>query len=95
MPAATYRAKPRSIQAVRYDGTNSEEIVEFMGGPRQARVEKKKLPGPGRGVHDGIVITTLAGSLTASDGDWLIRDAAGGYQPCKPDAFEATYEVAQ
>jgi len=29
----------------------------------------------------------------ASVGDWIIRGVAGEFYPCKPDIFDATYEL--
>lgn len=88
---ARYRKKPVEIEAVHYDGTNRDEAAAFMG--RTGKVEQTKLPGPGRGLHDGIVIRTLEGDMTASVGDWIIRGVQGELYPCKPDIFAATYEA--
>ena len=87
-----YRKKPVEIEAVCYDGTNREEIADFMG--QTGKVEEAKLSGPGRGLHDGIIIRTLEGDMTASVGDWIIRGVKNEYYPCKPDIFSATYEPA-
>ncbi len=89
---ARYRKKPVEVDAVHYDGTNRDEVAAFMG--RTGKVEETKLPGPGRGLHDGIVIHTLEGDVTASPGDWVIRGVQGEYYPCKPSVFAATYEEA-
>lgn len=86
-----YRNKPVVIDAVHYDGTNREEIAAFIG--RLGKVEETKLPGPGRGLHDGIVIHTLEGDIRASVGDWIIRDVQGEYHPCRDDIFRETYEA--
>ena len=40
-----------------------------------------------------IVIETLEGSMTGRVGDWLITGVSGEQYPCKPDIFEATYEL--
>ncbi len=40
-----------------------------------------------------ITICTLEGAMSASPGDWIIRGVAGEFYPCKPDIFDATYEV--
>lgn len=40
-----------------------------------------------------LVIETLEGNMRASPGDFIIRGIKGEYYPCKPDIFEATYEV--
>ncbi len=41
---------------------------------------------------DGLVISTLEGDQLASPGDWIIKDVAGEFYPCKPDIFDQTYE---
>ena len=44
--------------------------------------------------HDcGYDIMTLEGRMHASPGDWIIKGVKGEFYPCKPDIFEATYEV--
>ena len=42
----------------------------------------------------GMKIPTLEGGMTASMGDYIIKGIQGEFYPCKPDIFEATYEVA-
>ena len=41
------------------------------------------------------VISTLEGTMTAGNGDWIIRGVAGELYPCKPDIFATTYEVVE
>ncbi|MGW5633928.1 hypothetical protein [Streptomyces sp. NPDC003832] len=88
---ARYRKLPVEIDAVHYDGTNLDEITVFLG--QSGKAQETRLPGPGRGLHDGILIRTLEGDMTASVGDWIIRGIQGEYYPCKPDIFAATYEA--
>ena len=38
-----------------------------------------------------VTITTLEGTLTASNGDWIIQGVHGELYPCKPDIFAETY----
>lgn len=40
-------------------------------------------------------VNTLEGPLHISDGDWIIKGVKGEFYPCKPDIFEATYELAE
>jgi len=40
-----------------------------------------------------IQIVTLEGAMIAYPGDWIIRGIKGELYPCKPDIFEATYEL--
>jgi hypothetical protein len=42
---------------------------------------------------DNLIITTLEGEMTASPGDWIIIGVKGELYPCKPDIFEASYEL--
>jgi hypothetical protein len=40
-------------------------------------------------------IKTLEGVMLANAGDYIIKGVAGEFYPCKPDIFEATYEVVE
>ncbi len=42
-----------------------------------------------------LIIHTLEGAMLASKGDWIIKGVKGEFYPCKPDIFEATYELAE
>lgn len=42
---------------------------------------------------DHAIIPTLEGVMRADLGDWIIRGVKGELYPCKPDIFEATYDV--
>lgn len=42
--------------------------------------------------HCSFSIKTLDGRMPAEPGDWITRNVQGELYPCKPDAFEATYE---
>jgi hypothetical protein len=79
-----FRKRPVVIDAMLYDGTNTYEVVEWMGEHTDATI----------GFNPGgtIVIPTLEGNMIASVGDWIIRGVQGELYPCKPDIFEATYE---
>lgn len=43
--------------------------------------------------HDHGWIDTLEGGHRVCPGDWIITGVKGERYPCKPDIFEATYEV--
>jgi hypothetical protein len=38
-------------------------------------------------------IHTLEGDMRADVGDWIVRGVKGEFYPCKPDIFEATYDL--
>lgn len=87
-----YRKKPVTVDAVRYTGDNLADVEEFLG--REAKAEEATLPGPGRGLHDGIRIRTLEGTMTASVGDWVVKGTRGEFYPVKPGPFADTFEPA-
>lgn len=75
-----FRKKPVVIEAIRFTGSNYEEIREFIG--------KNTL------CSDlSIVIPTLEGDMIAQKGDYIIKGVKGEFYPCKPDIFAETYEV--
>ncbi|HEL1563485.1 TPA: hypothetical protein TX924_000963 [Streptococcus suis] len=75
-----FRKKPVEIEAIRFTGSNYEEIREFIG--------KNTL------CSDlSIVIPTLEGDMVAQKGDYIIKGVHGEFYPCKPDIFNETYEV--
>lgn len=75
-----YKKKPVVIEAIRFIGSNYEEIREF--------IDQNTL------CSDlSIVISTLEGDMVAQKGDYIIKGVKGEFYPCKPDIFEETYEV--
>ena len=49
----------------------------------------------GRKTPDALVCGTLEGVHKISWGDWIIQGVKGEIYPCKPDIFDATYELAE
>jgi len=88
-----FRKKPVIIEALRFDGSNFMEVLDWVGshataGPRLAFVD----------AENKLRIRTLEsgdGSHIADSGDWIIRGVKGEFYPCKPDIFAATYEPAE
>lgn len=74
-----FRKKPVEIEAVRFVGSNYEEIREFIGQNTLCS-------------DLSIVIPTLEGDMVAQKGDYIIKGIKGEFYPCKPDIFEETYE---
>ena len=84
-----FRKKPVVIQAVQWDGDNTDEVLTFgEGGPAPAWGDDFKVDITTKEVF----IHTSEGQMRAGAGDWIIRGVKGEYYPCKPDIFEATYE---
>lgn len=88
-----YRKKPVVVEAVRWTGSNLEEIRNFVGSDLiedcvelfDTKRELKKM-------LVGIAINTLEGRMRADYGDYIIKGVKGEFYPCKPDIFEQTYD---
>jgi hypothetical protein len=76
-----FRKKPIVIEAIQWDGTNGADIDIWSSG----QVEPTET--------GSLMIATLEGILEVSLNDWIIKGIKGEFYPCKPDIFEATYEV--
>jgi hypothetical protein len=80
-----YRKKPVTIDAVKWRGDNLASIVRELCDVGKAGTLTSR---------DGILsIKTLEGTMQATPGDWIIRGVKGELYACKPDIFEATYEL--
>lgn len=83
-----FTKKPVTIEAVQWTGNNKMEIEAFTNGNHFWFQGCDENP-PKLGIR------TLEGKLLADIGDWIIRGVKGEFYPCKPDIFEATYDVAK
>ena len=82
-----FRKKPVVIEAVRWDGSNTAEVADFMEtSPAFSSDDKGSA---------WVDIHTPEGTMRADKGDWIIRGVKGEFYPCKPDIFAATYEPAE
>lgn len=85
-----YKKKPVVIEAMKWDGTNLDEIMKFCKGR-----STYELMAEGDSM---IVIETLESNKevgtrhAASVGDYIIKGVKAEYYPCKPDIFEMTYD---
>ena len=84
-----FRKKPVVIEAVQYDGRETQELVAHIG-DRQATFYTEDARTPPR-----LEVATLEGAMRADVGDWIIKGVKGEIYPCKPDIFAATYEKAE
>lgn len=90
-----FRKKPVIIEAVqiskRMDITSPDWFAQAV------QQNKVVLHGMGKFTRDEpwVEIETLEGVMRGNNGDWIIQGVKGELYPCKPDIFEATYEVAE
>lgn len=85
-----FRKKPVVIEALQFSGTqySAAEIEKWSEGRVKLLVYADDVTLNSR----KMTIETLEGTMTANEGDWVIRGVKGEYYPCKPDIFAATYE---
>lgn len=82
---AKYRKKPVVIEAIENTESNFNLIRLMVG--NDAVLHR---------LGDGkLTVSTLEGIMTANIGDWIIKGVKGECYPCKPDIFEATYDLVE
>ena len=74
-----YRKKPVVIEAIKYDGTNENQIIEWA----TPHVFRR---------YDKLAVVTLEGDMLVTVGDYIIKGVKGEFYPCKADIFDLTYE---
>ena len=60
--------------------------------PARTPIDPHSMPSVITDHEIGLMIPTLEGVMIARENDWVIRDIAGSFYPCKPQVFESTYE---
>lgn len=78
-----YRKKPVVVEAVRWNGNNHKEVINFA----ENKIWFDEL--------GNIWIATLEGDMVAKKGDYIIKGVQGEFYPCKPDIFAETYEEVE
>lgn len=87
-----FRKRPLEVEAIQFLGI-TDGVARFGGDAgwlREALIDKAL-----RAVVTNVFVSTLEGTMQASPGDWIIRGVLGELYPCKPDAFERTYEPVE
>lgn len=79
-----FRKKPVIIEAFQWTGKNTIELLHWINPDLSKDAKACEL-----------TIKTLEGDLKASVNDWIIKGIKGEFYPCKPDIFDATYEIAE
>ena len=86
-----YRKKPVVIEAVQYKGNGNMNggVPDWIWDAFKARTLRAD-----QGA-DPLIIHTLEGDMVVSPDDFIIKGIQGELYPCKPDIFEATYELVE
>ncbi len=88
-----YRKKPVVVEAVRWTGSNLEEIRNFVDSDLiEECMELFDIKRTLKEMLVDIAIDTLEGTMRVDYGDYIIKGIQGELYPCKPDIFLATYE---
>ncbi|WP_374787954.1 hypothetical protein [Lactococcus lactis] len=86
-----YKKKPVIIEAIKFDSITADSLIEIKEilGFQDLIISFKEPNNP------VIKIKTLEGTMSANIGDYIIKGVQGELYPCKPDIFEATYEIVE
>jgi hypothetical protein len=81
----TFLRKPAIVQAMQWTGDDAAwEAVRALHADSELVAFRE---------DDGTIsIETTGGRVHAEAGDWIIKDSAGEFCVCKPDALAANYE---
>ena len=90
---AKYRKKPVVIEAVQWNKLNDAPDVRMATAWDIDTFNLLPRMLDGEGPFG--VIETLEGPHIVTPGDWIITGVKGEQYPCKPDIFEATYELVE
>lgn len=96
-----YRKKPVVIEAVQWmKHGDHPEVIEgwtpnFCSDCRGASKSGQPIRCERHSEAHIPVIETLEGFHEVTVGDWIIKGVKGEFYPCKPDIFEATYELVE
>lgn len=90
-----YRKKPVVIEAVQWDGSRDsiEQIALWVNKDTIETDPCLSYVFTNETDVEDVIIWTLEGDLNVSPDDWIIKGVKNEFYPCKPDIFEATYEV--
>ena len=70
-----------------------QEMIEYVMALAGKDYRKKPLVIRAYQTRKESKIETTEGTMTASPGDYIIQGIKGEFYPCKPDIFEASYEL--
>jgi len=80
-----YIKKPIVIEAIRYIGSNGNEITKFSNGTVTFEYTTTQMYPEG-------VVCSLEGNHSFTTGDYIIKGFRGEFYACRGDIFEETYD---
>lgn len=79
MAVHKYIKKPTVVEAVKWDGTNSTEVLNFCNGKATTR-------------YNTIILSTGIGKFPVKVGNYLVKGIDDEIHPSDPDIFLKKYE---
>ena len=99
---AKYRKKPVVIEAFQITKKTRVDNIDWPNWLHEAWQKGFNENGsvgcqdyPNSNGKDRLIIKTLEGIHTVRWNDWIIKGIHNELYPCKPDIFEATYELVE
>ena len=87
-----YKSKPVVIEAIQWNGDNLQEVMEFIGSEFKYDKDINYFTSKFNYCSaSGLQLYALGGLMSVSINDYI--GVKGEFYPCKPDIFQATYEV--
>lgn len=81
-----YRSKPVVKEAMCFDGTMESALLIINWAAQYEEEISHTLD------NNQLIIVTIDGTMTADEGDFIIKGVRNEFYPCKPDVFEKSYE---
>jgi hypothetical protein len=89
----TIRNKVAEKQAVRLDGSNADEVREWIiSGMTETGTRGSVYLASGDN-EGGVILPTLEGTMTAQVGDWVVKGVQGEFYPVKDSVFQKSYDI--
>ena len=88
-----YRKKAVVIEAIQWNGDNLKEVMKFIGSEFKYESNAAYATNKFCYINGILTINTLEGDMKVSKDDYIIKGIKGEFYPCKPNIFQATYEV--
>ena len=86
-----YRKKPVVVEAYQFDNRISNRPPYWL----TSAIARGEVVDHTGEKHPHLIVETLEGKMRVSFMDWIIKGVQGEIYPCKPDIFDATYEVVE
>lgn len=88
---AIFKRKDITIEAVQWNGTNFDEVMNFMQEFHGNKLNYENAEEYSLKTKE-LVIRNRDGNSVAYCNDWIIK-GFGEFYPCKPDVFKKMYDI--